>query len=77
MSSPDNFAIPGSSTSSGNQSSVIVKQGWLYKRGEHIKNWRARYFILKTDGSLVGYKTRPDTAMQAEVWFLLCLFCCC
>lgn len=21
----------------------IVKEGWLYKRGEHIKNWRARY----------------------------------
>lgn len=21
----------------------IVKEGWLYKRGEHIKNWRPRY----------------------------------
>lgn len=68
MSSPDNFTMPGGS-STVNQSSVIVKQGWLYKRGEHIKNWRARYFILRTDGSLVGYKTRPDASLQAEVSF--------
>ncbi|XP_063703591.1 RAC serine/threonine-protein kinase-like [Culicoides brevitarsis] len=63
MSSPHNFSMP---TSSGAPSSDIVKQGWLYKRGEHIKNWRARYFILKTDGSLVGYKTLPDAMMLAE-----------
>ena len=25
----------------------VVKQGWLQKRGEHIRNWRPRYFILK------------------------------
>lgn len=68
MSSPDNFTMPGSS-GTGNQPSIIVKQGWLYKRGEHIKNWRARYFILRTDGSLVGYKTRPDASLQAEVLF--------
>ncbi|XP_050085878.1 RAC-gamma serine/threonine-protein kinase isoform X1 [Anopheles aquasalis] len=43
--------------------STIVKEGWLYKRGEHIKNWRSRYFILRADGTLVGYKTRPDTAV--------------
>ena len=39
----------------------IIKEGWLYKRGEHIKNWRSRYFVLRSDGSLVGYKNRPDT----------------
>lgn len=44
----------------------IIKEGWLYKRGEHIKNWRARYFILRSDGSLVGYKNRPDTAVPSE-----------
>lgn len=21
---------------------LIVKEGWLQKRGEHVKNWRAR-----------------------------------
>ncbi|XP_044256022.1 RAC serine/threonine-protein kinase [Tribolium madens] len=38
----------------------IVKEGWLYKRGEHIRNWRRRYFILLDDGSLLGYKNKPD-----------------
>ncbi|MEQ2161182.1 hypothetical protein GOODEAATRI_007218 [Goodea atripinnis] len=28
--------------------------------GEYIKTWRPRYFILKSDGSFVGYKDRPD-----------------
>uniref|UniRef100_A0AC35GLE3 PH domain-containing protein n=1 Tax=Panagrolaimus sp. PS1159 TaxID=55785 RepID=A0AC35GLE3_9BILA len=34
----------------------VVHQGWLMKRGEHIKNWRARYFILFKDGALLGFK---------------------
>lgn len=44
----------------------VVKEGSLYKRGEHIKNWRSRYFILRSDGTLLGYKTKPDSGMQAE-----------
>ncbi|MED6271787.1 RAC-beta serine/threonine-protein kinase [Characodon lateralis] len=39
---------------------TVVKEGWLFKRGEYIKTWRPRYFILKSDGSFVGYKDRPD-----------------
>lgn len=38
-----------------------VKEGWLLKRGEHIKNWRNRYFILFDDGRLVGFKNMPET----------------
>uniref|UniRef100_T1JL53 non-specific serine/threonine protein kinase n=1 Tax=Strigamia maritima TaxID=126957 RepID=T1JL53_STRMM len=38
----------------------IIKQGWVLKRGEHIKNWRPRYFILLSDGSLIGFKNKPD-----------------
>ncbi|XP_022237199.1 RAC serine/threonine-protein kinase-like [Limulus polyphemus] len=38
----------------------IIKEGWLLKRGEHIKNWRPRYFILLEDGSLIGFKSKPE-----------------
>jgi len=37
----------------------IVRDGWLMKRGEHFKNWRPRYFVLKTDGLFLGYKNKP------------------
>uniref|UniRef100_A0A672RJI8 non-specific serine/threonine protein kinase n=1 Tax=Sinocyclocheilus grahami TaxID=75366 RepID=A0A672RJI8_SINGR len=40
----------------------IVREGWLHKRGEYIKTWRPRYFILKSDGSFIGYKEKPDTS---------------
>jgi len=40
---------------------VIVKEGWLMKRGEVIKNWRPRYFVLKKDGQLLGYKSKPSS----------------
>lgn len=41
--------------------STIVKEGWLYKRGEYIKNYRSRYFILSNDGQFKGYRTKPNT----------------
>nr|QNL15267.1 RAC serine/threonine-protein kinase [Littorina littorea] len=37
-----------------------VKEGYLWKRGEHIKNWRKRYFILCKDGSFLGYRSKPE-----------------
>uniref|UniRef100_A0A8C3PAF2 non-specific serine/threonine protein kinase n=2 Tax=Chrysemys picta bellii TaxID=8478 RepID=A0A8C3PAF2_CHRPI len=40
----------------------VVKEGWLHKRGEYIKTWRPRYFLLKSDGSFIGYKERPETS---------------
>lgn len=42
----------------------ITKQGWLWKRGEHIKNWRRRYFILKEDGTFYGFRAKPDHDLQ-------------
>lgn len=33
--------------------------------GEHIKTWRSRYFLLLSDGSLIGYKNKPE-GMTAE-----------
>ncbi|XP_033876935.3 RAC-gamma serine/threonine-protein kinase-like isoform X2 [Acipenser ruthenus] len=41
---------------------TIVKEGWLHKRGEYLRNWRPRYFLLKTDGSFTGYKEKPRAA---------------
>ncbi|XP_062400208.1 RAC-gamma serine/threonine-protein kinase isoform X1 [Sardina pilchardus] len=43
-----------------NDPNVVVKEGWVQKRGEYIKNWRPRYFLLKTDGSFIGYKEKPQ-----------------
>ncbi|EFO19870.2 AGC/AKT protein kinase [Loa loa] len=37
-----------------------VHEGWLMKRGEHIKNWRPRYFILFKDGALLGFRAKPN-----------------
>lgn len=48
------------------QAGKVIKEGWLYKRGEHIRNWRSRYFILRDTGSLVGYRTRPDATTPVE-----------
>ena len=28
--------------------------------GEHIKNWRKRYFILRKDGSFLGFRAKPE-----------------
>jgi len=34
------------------------------KKGEYIKNWRKRYFILKDDGQFMGYKTKPTSDQE-------------
>ncbi|XP_003738050.2 RAC-beta serine/threonine-protein kinase [Galendromus occidentalis] len=44
----------------------IVKEGWLHKRGEHIPNWRKRYFILRDDGSLIGFKNQPKPGQYSD-----------
>jgi len=43
------------------ENNSIVKEGLLFKRGEHIKNWRQRFFILKDDGQFLGFKSKPIT----------------
>lgn len=55
-----NAVLKKSSENIGHPVNKIVKEGWLLKRGEHIKNWRTRYFILKDNGELKGYKSKPD-----------------
>ncbi|XP_011499207.1 PREDICTED: RAC serine/threonine-protein kinase [Ceratosolen solmsi marchali] len=53
------------SVAASGASQRVVKEGWLQKRGEHIKNWRSRYFVLRDDGTLVGFKAKPDQQMAA------------
>jgi len=48
---------------------VVVKQGWLLKRGEYIKTLRPRWFQLKSDGSFRGYRTGPPAPGDAPMNF--------
>ena len=32
--------------------------------GEHIKNWRRRYFILRDNGTFYGFKSKPEHDLQ-------------
>uniref|UniRef100_S4RTA2 non-specific serine/threonine protein kinase n=1 Tax=Petromyzon marinus TaxID=7757 RepID=S4RTA2_PETMA len=38
----------------------------LRRAGEYIKTWRPRYFLLKTDGSFIGYKEKPQDTDQQD-----------
>uniref|UniRef100_A0A7N6B5B8 non-specific serine/threonine protein kinase n=1 Tax=Anabas testudineus TaxID=64144 RepID=A0A7N6B5B8_ANATE len=38
----------------------FISPSTFYKCSEYIKNWRPRYFLLKTDGSFIGYKDKPQ-----------------
>jgi RAC serine/threonine-protein kinase len=49
----------GDPISSSSFSEVVI-ESWLMKRGEHIKTWRPRYFVLFKDGALLGYKNRVE-----------------
>lgn len=40
----------------------VIREGWLMKRGEHIKTWRRRFFILREDGTFYGYKNKPHVS---------------
>lgn len=50
----------------------VIKEGWLHKRGEYIKTWRPRYFLLKSDGSFIGYKERPEAPDQTRLFSGTC-----
>ena len=34
--------------------------------GEYIKNWRARWFVLRSDGTFQGFKQRPPVGAATE-----------
>ena len=45
---------------------VLVKEGWLLKRGEYIKNWRSRYMMLYSTGILYGFKCNPAESATSQ-----------
>lgn len=60
-------SLPASNEASGTHSNAtIVKEGRLQKRGEHIKTWRSRYFILRSDGTLHGWRNKPNENAPPE-----------
>ena len=34
--------------------------------GEYVKNWRPRWFILKNDGTFLGFKSKPPPGGRVE-----------
>lgn len=39
----------------------------MFKRGEYIRNWRARYYILRADGVFHGFKSKEEAQTSAEI----------
>ncbi|CAF1182831.1 unnamed protein product [Adineta steineri] len=39
--------------------STIIKEGWLWKQGGRVRNWKRRWFVI-TDGCLFYYETRTE-----------------
>ncbi|CAF5040405.1 unnamed protein product, partial [Rotaria sp. Silwood1] len=37
--------------------STIIKEGWLWKQGGRVRQWRRRWFVI-TDGCLFYYESR-------------------
>lgn len=63
----DISTLSASNEAGGSHSNAtIVKEGWLQKRGEHIKTWRSRYFILRSDGTLHGWRSKPNENAPPE-----------
>uniref|UniRef100_A0A4W4HBZ7 non-specific serine/threonine protein kinase n=1 Tax=Electrophorus electricus TaxID=8005 RepID=A0A4W4HBZ7_ELEEL len=48
--------------------SLSVPAVWMiqWECREYIKTWRPRYFLLKNDGTFIGYKERPQDLDQLE-----------
>ncbi|CAF3927868.1 unnamed protein product [Rotaria magnacalcarata] len=39
--------------------SIIIKEGWLWKQGGRVRNWKRRWFII-TDGCLFYFESRTE-----------------
>ena len=47
-------------------STLANKTIFLFFLGEYIKNWRARWFVLKSDGTFLGFKSKPIPGQAVE-----------
>jgi hypothetical protein len=46
----------------------IVCEGYLYKKGSWMKNWKRRYFVLRKDiRSLCYYASREDLTLLGSI----------
>merc|ERR1712180_417423 len=48
-----------------NMGREVVKKGYLHKRGEYVKTWRKRYFILFSDGDFSGFRTMESVEAES------------
>lgn len=46
------------------RSPKVIKQGYIKKKAEHLRDWRQRYFILKDNGEFIGYRKEPSTEAE-------------
>lgn len=60
-------AAIGEATQGPKEVAPIVKEGYMFKRGEYIRNWRARYYILRADGVFHGFKSKEEAQTSAEI----------
>jgi 1-phosphatidylinositol-4-phosphate 5-kinase len=57
-------SLPSSSSSS---SPNVIKSGWMVKRGNVVKNWKRRWFILHSDGKLSYWRSPDDRDCIASI----------
>ena len=44
----------------------MIRSLFLTMTGEHIKTWRPRYFVLKSNGYFLGYNNKPTSPAENE-----------
>ncbi|XP_031339561.1 RAC serine/threonine-protein kinase-like [Photinus pyralis] len=47
---------------------AIMRDGWVWKKGEHIRNWRLRYFVLMDNGLFLGFKKIGDSHVNQNAF---------
>lgn len=46
---------------------IVILKNFELCKGEHIKTWRPRYFILKKDGNFLGYNSKPSSKAEIDL----------